>query len=490
MLSIRNVRRHSVWLLSWSLVAAGFTFLALEPRRWLVETWADPSYGSAGGHFLAVAAGLAIWSASSPPEPRAPSARNLWWCLPAAASLRLAGHLLIVPAIGALVIPVGVYALGRLARLSQRRRAVSPVWLAMLVGLTLPVEHIVKRLVGYGLQHIAADGTCSLLRLVYSNVTCNGLDIALQGQEIFVALPCSGARGLLLYTIFFVGLAALVRPSVRQAAAGLGVAVTASVVVNCLRIALLAAGLAHGATLGVDVMQKPWHMAVGFACLPFGLAQVGIWAHWVARASPEQNRSPDASEPADCQAPRLIAVVSFVAVAVAIPSTPKYPVDAAGSNLEPALPDQLAGFSAEPNDLLPVERDHFTKLGGDVAKASYGPHTLLLVESSTPLRHLLVPDEWLGDIGYSVESAGHTVGPIPANSYRVKSPDGRRWQLDATFVSERGRLATRPSEAIWYWLRSPTTTWRALYRLHPDTLEPGHIDKFDRSLADYSQFDR
>ncbi len=290
MISMRTVRRHPVWLLPGFLVAAGFIGLAFEPAEWLVETWADPAYDSAGGHLLAVAAGLAIWSASSPRETEARSARNLWWCLPIAAGLRLTGHTLVIPALGALVVPIGVYALGRLASLGERRRAVSPFWLAVLVGLTLPVEYTVKRLIGHGLQHIAADGTCSLLRLGYSDVTCTGLDIALRGRAIFVALPCSGIRGLVLYTIFFAGLAALVHPSLRQSVVGLALAVTSAVVVNCMRIALLAAGLAHEGTLGIDVMQQPWHMGVGFACLPFGLAQVGIWAHWVAQTSPGQNR--------------------------------------------------------------------------------------------------------------------------------------------------------------------------------------------------------
>jgi hypothetical protein len=101
--------------------------------------------------------------------------------------------------------------------------------------------------------------------------------------------------------------------------------------------------------------------------------------------------------------------------------------------------------------LRPVEQEHFTKHGGDGLKANYGPHTLLAVETSTPLRHLHAPDEWLGDIGYTVESTGRTDGILPASRYRVETPEDRRWQLDVTFVSERGRQATSVPEAKWCW---------------------------------------
>jgi exosortase/archaeosortase family protein len=488
MIPTRKICRHLAPFLTWCLVAVSFICLAIEPARWLLETWADPAFDSAGGHFLAVAAGLAIWSASSPRETEAPSRTSLWWCLPAAAGLRLAGHLLVIPALGALVLPVGAYALGRLGDLSHRRRAVSPFWLAGLVGLTVPFEHFVKRLAGYGLQHVAADGTCSLLRLVYSDVTCNGLDIALQGRNIFVALPCSGVRGLILYSILFTGLAALVRPSIRQAILGFGAAVTAAIVVNCLRISLLAVGLAHEASLGIDVMQQPWHMSVGLACLPLGFAQVALWARWVAQSPSKQNEPPHTGYAAKHPWLRLAAAVTFFAVTLALPFTPRHPLDVSDTNAELELPARLADFSAQSRDLHPVERKHFTRFGGEALEASYGPHTLLVVETSAPLRHLHAPDEWLGDLDYSVESSGRADGILPAARYLVEAPGGRRWILDVTFVSEQGRLATSVSEAIWYWLSSPTTTWRVLYRFHPDGLSRDHVARFDRSVAEHSRF--
>lgn len=502
MIAIPNPRRLPLRWIGRLIVAASAVAVAVEPALWLDETWADPAYDSAGGHLLVVVLVLAAWSASSSPLDDDPPSIEIWRYAAATLLLRLAGHVLAIPLIGALVLVVDFYVLARLARLGRRRRALSPFWLTVLVGCTLPVEYVLKHLVGFGLQHLAADGACSLLGLFYSDLTCGGLDIVLHGRELFVALSCSGARTLLFFFILFAGLSALVRPSFRQGVAGIGLAAIAGFVVNSLRIALLAAGLAHEASLGFDVMRHRWHVAVGLAALPVGFIPLSIWALGVSGSDPEpaghkgNPRPPrparsDDGAPVDRPTARVLAGLALVAAAVAIPATPIHPVGAAEAPVTVELPDELLGRLERPQPLEPIEREYFDRAGGRAARASYGPHELLVVETSTPLRHLRDPNEWLGDADYAVEPLGRTDGRLPAISWRVEAPNGRVWRLDVTFVSERGRTTKSVAEATWYWLQAPTTNWRAIHRFHPLAASPSRVATFDHRIAEFlEQTDR
>ena len=464
------------------LFAAVAMFLVIDPAMWLVETWEDSGYDSAGGHFFAVAVGICVWSLTSPVRDDADPPTVPWEWIGVAAVLRLAGHMLALSYLGALAIPIGVYSLARLAGLHLRRRAVSPCWLAVLVGLTLPVEYVVKRLVGYGLQHLAANGACSLLGVVYDDITCTGLDIALRGHELFIDLSCSGARTLLLYSIVFAGLAAVVRPGARQAAAGFGLALLAGITVNSLRIALLAAGLAHEPSLGFDVMEHPWHMGVGLACLPVGLIPLVVWAGWVHRTPSAGDDTRSRRAPTTSCGQRAAVIFLSVAVAIAVCFSPQFPLHTADGADAIDLPPHLADHSEQPRTPGPVARRYFERYGGGIAIADYGPHTLVVVETKTPLRHLHSPDQWLGDAGFTVERIGHTPGVIPAATYRVDGPDAPVRRLDVTYISDGGRVATGTAEAIWYWLSAPETTWRAYLRFHPLETPPNRLAAVDRQI--------
>jgi len=481
MFSDQPVQTRPKSFLAGLLSVAGVAVLGYEPALWLQETWAKSSFDSAGGHFTAIVVGLFAWSATSPVVEEAPPV-DLRTHLAAAVAFRCLGQLLVVPVLGALALVVVVYALARVLHLGRRRRAVSPRWLAVLFGLTLPVEYFAKRLFGYGLQKLATDASCRLLHIFYTDLQCAAVELTLLGERVFVDSPCSGARTLVLFFILFAALAALLQPSRRRAAAGAGLAVLAAFCVNCLRIALLAAGLAHRPWLGVDVMAQPWHMAVGLGCLPLGCAVLGLWARGVSRSRDETD-APDARRSVPRPVVGVVAATAFLGASVAASVAPHAPVDVAAPAPRIELPDRLAGELKQPRELRPVQRRQFEQFGGGAARADYGPQTLLVVETPAPLRHLHAPDEWLGDIGYTVERTGRLGGPLPGESYRATAHDRRTLRIQVTFLSSCGRVATSVPEAVWQWLANPQSTWRAIYRIRPATTPPIQFAAFDRHLA-------
>ena len=85
----------------------------------------------------------------------------------------------------------------------------------------------------------------------------------------------------------------------------------------------------------------------------------------------------------------------------------------------------LAGMNARPVPLLAKEKAYFLKYGGSAQKASYGPHQLLVVRTSAPLRHLHAPDECLRGLGMKVQYLGVRHSPVPSAIYRAQPSRAR-----------------------------------------------------------------
>ncbi|MFP4599269.1 MAG: exosortase T [Persicimonas sp.] len=524
--------------------ALGAIVLAIEPLLWLVGTWTEPAYDSPGGWIFVAALGLFAWSATSAHTGAEASTRHAWWLLLATALIRLAGQMLAINVLGALALAIDVYALGVLCGLKYRKRAISPFWLSVLFAFSLPVERIFQRLVGYGLQHMSAAGSCSLLGLAFDDVACAGVEITLAGQQVLVDLPCSGARGLVLLSVLFSALAALVRPTLRQAAGGVVLALVSAIVANSIRIAALAVGIAFsdslvfGAMGGIDVMAQPWHDLVGLAALAIGVAPLVAWARHInspphSKRSAEKGRSkvghinspPHSKRSAEkgrievgtdvvdrpnapanpTNGPHLdpphaekragrdsltdhvgrsaTLGTLFLLAALAILFAPQKPVDVARPIDSIELPSNIGGHPASPRELSELERDYFTRFGGAAARASYGPHTLLLVRTSAPIRHLHAPDECLGGAGFDVELRGVSGQALPGATYLAGAPDGSRWRVVVTYVSDRGEVATSISEVVWRWLKDTDTTWTAVERFHPADAPYWEAEAFDAAVA-------
>ncbi len=456
-------------------------FLAAEPAAWLVRTWFEASWGSYGGWAFIGVLGLFMWSVTSPRRgPASTTFPALLFALTGA--VRVAGHILAVNVIGAAALVIDMFALGLLFGLGERRRAVSPLWLAALFALALPLERIVQRVIGFGLQQVSAAGACGALSLTFDDVTCSGVDIVLRAQHVLVDLPCSGARGLLLTIAAFIVLAALTRPSAGRAVVGIAVTVMAALISNTIRIVLLAVGIAFPEVVGIDVMAQPWHDVVGLVTLALGLAPVVGWARFGDDGADVVVDRAAATRAAGSSV--WVAGV-LVAACLAVAFTPHRPIDVARPIHNLNVPTSLAGQRAQPIPLSARETAYFTQFGGAAAKASYGERTLLLVRTSAPLRHLHAPDECLTGSGFAVERIGISHGAMPGATYRAVGVDGREWRVVVSYRSDAGHTASSVSEAVWIWLRNPSTTWTAIERVHPWANSGADNDAFDTALAPF-----
>lgn len=457
-------------------------FLAAEPAMWLVRTWLDASWNSHGEVAFVAVVGLFVWSASSPrADARRSAVPALLFAL--TALVRIAGHVLAVNVIGALALVIDVFAIGLLCGVHRRARAISPFWLAALFGMALPLERIIQRVVGFGLQQVSAAGACGALTVGFDEVQCRGVDILLRGQHVLVDLPCSGARGLLLLCGAFVALAALNHPSPWCAAIGIVTTLLSALVSNTLRIVALAVGIAYPDVVGVDVMAQPWHDIVGLGALAIGLTPVVVWSRWASPAA-TPNAAQELSQPESRDLTKVAAPV-LVAACLAVVFTPHQPVDVARAIEQLSTPRVLAGHSAQDLPLSEQESAYFTQFGGAAAKSRFGARTLLLVRTSAPLRHLHAPDECLVGAGFEVERLGVTHGVMAGATYRAVAPDGSAWRVVVTYRSDAGHVATSISQAVWLWLRNPHTTWTAIERAHPWDAPASENEAFDEALRHF-----
>lgn len=471
-----------------ALFALALGILAVEPVLWLVRTWRDPSYDSHGGWVALFTAGLFAWSLSSEPSARATDrARLAVGLLMATAAVRLAGQVLAVNTIGAAALAIDIYAIGILCELPARRRAVSPGWLALCFAFSLPLERLLQRSIGYGLQSVSAEGACALLGTIFDNVTCAGIRIVIEGVDVLVDLPCSGARSALLLLLFFCVVAAVCRPRAVQAMAGVAITLATALGANVLRIAVLAIGIARPDLYrGINVMQQPWHDALGLAALLVGTIPVILWGRWSRRA-PANSFAPaaPAGGAMGSRAPRrrsLAPAAVFLVLAIAIVSLPHRPVDVVRRDLPIELPERLAGYRAAHVALLPREKAYFVRYGGAAKKAAYGPHGLLVVRTSAPLRHLHTPDDCLRGLGFEVDYLGVVHAPVPAAIYRARSPSGHAYLVRVSFVSDRGHVTSNVAEAVWRWLQAPGGVWTMVERITPVDVPARARTAWDRAV--------
>jgi exosortase/archaeosortase family protein len=479
---------RNLQLLTWerssaAILAGGAALLAFDPVLWLVNTWLDPTYRSAGGYVFAMVVGLFLWSASSPLV-GTPRAGRLWAfrLLVASGAVRLASRLLAVNVLGALTLVVDLYALALLSGLDRRRRAVSPGWLAAAFAFSLPLERIVQRILGFPLQQISAAGACNLLRIGLEDVRCQGVRLFLNGSDVLVDLPCSGARGLLQLLLLFACLGAVIRPGPRAALAGFTTVLAAGLASNSLRIALLAVGIGYRDQFwGIDVMSDPWHGLAGLLSVALAAAGLAVWSRSCERAS-QSNSAP--SEPLFERGSRLSlpGSAAFLLVCAAVVSVPSRPIDVSAPTPPPVLPAYLDGSVAKPEPLSEEEREYFTVFGGGAARARYGESALLVVRTSSPLRHLHAPDECLTGSGLDVSFLGVERTTVPSAVYRAVAPDGISYRVAVTYVSSTGDLVPSVAEVVWQWLQTPAT-WTAIHRITPWDEPSEHQQRFDDAVA-------
>ncbi len=466
------------------LLVAGAAAIAWEPAQWLAGTWYRDGYEGIGWIACGLTAAIAAWSATSPRLTTATADhRNTCLLLLATAVLRLTAQLLAINVIGALLLAVDVFALARLAGLHQRERPVSPFWLAVLFAFSLPLEPIAQRLVGYDLQHLSAAVACAVLSPIYDSLTCQGVRLHIDGTDVLVDLPCSGAELLSLSGLVLACINARFSPPPLWGLAGAFTALGLALTANGVRIAVLAAGIAHRDALPFFVMDPVPHTLLGLAAVALTAAALWTLAGFYppAPASPR----PVTATGSLSAGGRISFALLFFPLALAIGAVRPQPVDASVPALPPELPQVAATFSRAPMPLTPQEQRYFTRFGGGAARAAYGPFGLLLVTTASPLRHLHDPTICLAGMGYRVQLLG-TDHTTTSTVYQASDPDNGNdaFLVRVTYVSDTGQLASSIAEVVWHWLRTPGTSWTMVQRIAPLALatHPTAAAEFDNAV--------
>ncbi len=493
--------RHNTPLLAHILLLTGVGVLALHPVLWLVNTWTDPSYDSKGLWVFLCAVALFIWSITSKRVTIKPTNKKLALALLVIIALvRLAGQVFAVNVIGAVALVVDVYAIATLAGLQYRKRAVSPGWLAIIFAFSLPLERIIQRTIGYGLQHISADGACLILGSMFDNVACEGIRILLAGKDVLVDLPCSGARSTLLLLLLYSGLMATCRPSILNGILGFVLTLTSALIANIFRITILATGIAFPENFaGIDVMASPWHDVTGLIALGTGSIPVILWAQHSYRPLKKLHPVLDQIlwsipeclkrdgwwlESSKSKTNKTIpAAIGFLVCALVIVSLPRNPVDISHKADPVTLPSYIDNMLGMPIELSSKENVYFIQYGGSAAKMQYGDRSLMVVQTSAPLRHLHAPDECLRGLGFDVQYAGISHSVIPTAIYKATSSDNRQWRIAVSFMSEDGYITTNVSEAVWRWLQNPGQNWSAIQRISPWKMPEAESVSWDKAVT-------
>lgn len=458
------------------LIAAGMMLLAFEPVQWLVNSWRDPAYDSDGFFVFAACVVLFLWSMTSNAVAVSPRDRNrAFLLLGLTAAVRAAGQVFAVHVIGAMALVIDVYAIGLLAGLKGRGRAVSPFFLAMLFGFSLPLERILQRVGGYMLQNISASGACATLKTFFHDTSCEGMRILVNGHDVLVDLPCSGARILVLVLILYAARMAVMRPAPVQAVM-LGVAaVMSAVAANTLRIILLALGTGFPEKIGgIDVMAQPWHDSIGLVCL----ALAALPLLFTTKSAETAPRRTPAAAPFNL---KPVYYVFFALAAVVIVSLPHRPIDVATTMQPLNLSSYIGGEYGTPVELTAREQAYFTQYGGMAVKSRYGDSSVMVVRTSSPLRHLHSPDECLRGMGFDVHYVGVRFEPVPTALYTATAPDGKQWRIAVTFYSNNNVMTTNVSEAVWRWMQDKAT-WQAVQRITPLDLPDSAARKWDDAV--------
>ncbi len=484
--------------ITYGLFGLAALVLAYDPVLWLIQTWRDPSYDSKGFVVFAVCLGLFFWSVSSPFKiTQKPEHKFSFILLGLSVFIRLIGQVLAVNVIGALTLVVDVYAISRLSGLQDRVRGISSFWLALCFAFSLPLERILQRTIGHGLQHLSADGACGLLGIFFTDVQCYGVRILINAQDVLVDLPCSGARSCLLLLFFFCVCASVVKPKFSQAVIGAVVVMACAYVINVLRISFLAVGIAY--PIGFDVMAQPYHDLIGLAALSLGCVPIIFWARYCSR--PQAHIHPllvsdmyDVPRrikrdgwwlekmPQKKALPMHMAIL-FLVLALVITNLPRNAVDVARIETAARLPSTLNGYHGEAVALSASEHAYFTQYGGSAQKAVYGDQALMIVRTSAPLRHLHAPDECLRGLGMRVEYKGITHDPIPSAVYKAIDTNGQSYRIAVSFMSaDQATITTNVSEAVWRWLQNPALSWQAVQRISAWDEDPYNIKTFDHAL--------
>jgi hypothetical protein len=135
-------------------------------------------------------------------------------------------------------------------------------------------------------------------------------------------------------------------------------------------------------------------------------------------------------------------------------------------------PRVAADFLITEHTLSDQEKRYFTRYGGSATRASYGPFGLLMVSTTSPLRHLHDPTICLEGMGYRVKLLGtdHESAATVYEATRIQDGELERFRVSVSYLADDGRTATNISEVVWRWASAPGQRWTMIQRIAPDPL--------------------
>jgi exosortase/archaeosortase family protein len=472
--------------------------LAVDPIIWLINTWLDSAYDSQGLVIFFIFLLLFLWSVSS----NRISDFQINYKIPLgflvfSGLTRLFGQIYAVNFIGALTLVLDVYAVALLSGLHLRKRSLSPGWLAVCFAFSLPLERILQRTIGYSLQSLSADAACLILSSLFDDVRCHGIRIWMNQQDVLIDLPCSGAGAILLLEFFYVTTMTICRPTVGKGFLGALVTLITGLITNIFRIIVFALNISFpDYFFGIDVMSEPWHDLAGLLFLALGCIPIIYWTsknyspvHYDKKRFININSSLSIlsliRSRKSCRErifrPLFQAIVCLC-LAFLIVNLPRKPIDVGKKNLPLNLPIWINGDAAKFVPLLPKEEAYFKKYGGAAVKADYGIHSLLLVKTTSPLRHLHSPDECLRGLGFKVRYKGVSNSSIPSSIYKAISKNNSSYRIAVSFISNEGVSTSNISEAIWHWFKNPKSEWLSVQRISPWNIDSDQYKGWDEAV--------
>ncbi len=459
---------------SHALLLCAAVVIAAEPLIWLVNSW----QGHDGWIAALLVVALGVWSVTSPIPKREFSTGlslqtasrdplSAFKLLLVTGALRVLAQIADINILGAVLLCVDVYAIARLMHMDVRQRALSPVWLAVLFAFCLPIEPVLQRVFGFLLQQVSAWLACGMLTPLFGafggDLACTGTRLTLDGVDVLVDLPCSGAELVSTCGLVLALINTVKRPNLVSSLVSVAVGLAVALVGNAVRIGLLALGIRFETVLGFSVMEPVPHNLIGLLVVGLVTITLLFFAQRYRRTSMVIRTSPKRTTCSPMTAG------SILCLAVGVGALQPQPVDASPQLAPLDAPLVVAGFSGAEQKLTAQEANYFATYGGVASRTSYGPFALLLVSTLSPLRHLHDPTVCITGNGYDVELVGtdHTSG---TTVYRVSNAEVAqdKYTVHVSYVSAHGELATSVSEVVWRWLGTPGTRWTMVQRILPD----------------------
>jgi len=107
---------------------------------------------------------------------------------------------------------------------------------------------------------------------------------------------------------------------------------------------------------------------------------------------------------------------------------------------------------------------------------------LLLIKTSSPLRHLHAPDECLRGLGFKVRHVGISYDRIPTAVYKAIANDGQSYRIAVSFISDKGHATSNVAESVWLWMRQPDSVWSSIQRISPWEQEASITRRWDQAV--------